>query len=76
MLLVGVPQGSVLELILFLIYDVISICCRDTTIKLVADDLKLYSVYIATDNSSDLISSSVDWSKSTLVNVMFFLYLC
>jgi len=36
------------------------------TIKLFANDLKLYSVYNATDNSSDLqqsIDKLVDWSK-------------
>ena len=64
----GVPQGSVLCPVLFLIFvnDVTSICSGNTTVKLFADDLKLYSVYIIGDNSSDLqqsIDNLVNWSK-------------
>ena len=64
----GVPQGSVLGPVMFLIIvnDVTSICSGNTTVKLFADDLKLYSVYNIGDNSSDLqqsIDNLVNWSK-------------
>ena len=65
----GVPQGSVLGLILFLIFinDVVSICCDNTTVKLYADDLKLYSVYNSTVDSAELqhsLDKLVCWSDS------------
>jgi len=55
----GVPHGSDLGPILFLIFinDVISICSGNTTVKLFADDLELFSVYSASDNSSNLRQS-------------------
>jgi len=54
--------------ILFLIFvnDVISISSGNTAVKLFADDLKLYSVYNISENSSDLqqsIEDLVSWSK-------------
>jgi hypothetical protein len=40
----GVPQGSVLGPMLFLIYviDIDSVCCGNTALQLFADDAKLY----------------------------------
>ena len=64
----GVSQGSVLWPIVFLVFinDVASISCGETTVKLFADDLKLYSVYNGTDNSVNLqhsIDKLVEWSN-------------
>jgi hypothetical protein len=49
----GVPQGSVLGPILFLIYvnDIDSVCCGNTALQLFADDAKLYS-QVEMNNSS------------------------
>ena len=47
----GVPQGSVLDPILFLIYVINSITCN---FKLFADDIKLYLSFDVTDISSGI----------------------
>ena len=66
----GVPQGSVLGPVLFLIFinDIVNICASGVTIKIFADDVKLYSVItgdlasLSIQNSLDnLIKWSSDW---------------
>ena len=64
------PQGSVLGPILFLIFNnhVVSTCCSNTTVKLFADDLKLYSIYDISNtygplNLQQSIDQLVHWSN-------------
>jgi hypothetical protein len=65
----GVPQGSVLGPILFLIFinDLESICCGESNIMLFADDAKLYS-RIDIDQPSVSLQHSLDrlshWAES------------
>ena len=56
----GVPQGSVLGPILFIMFinDVVSSSCGNTSVKLFADDLKLCSIYNSTDWSLNLQQSA------------------
>ena len=57
----GVPQGSVLGPILFLVYinDVESVCCGTSKLQLFADDVKLYS-NITVNDTSDRLQQSLD----------------
>ena len=64
----GVPQGSVLGPILFLIFinDIVSSCCGNTKVKLFADDVKLHSVYNCEDGMLNLqqsVDKLVYWSS-------------
>ena len=66
----GVPQGSVLGPVLFLIFinDVSSISVGESKVKLFADDIKLYSSFnVDVSNCGDL-QQSIDllssWAKS------------
>jgi hypothetical protein len=64
----GVPQGSVLGPILFLIFinDIVSSCCGITSVKLFADDVKLYNIYNCEDGSLNLqqsVDKIVYWSN-------------
>jgi hypothetical protein len=65
----GVPQGSVLGPIFFLIFinDIVSLCCGNTTVKLFADDVKLYSIYNCEDGMLNLqqsVDKLVYWSNA------------
>ena len=57
----GVPQGSVLGPVLFLIFinDIESVCCGSTNHQLFADDLKLYST-VEVDDGSQSLQQSID----------------
>jgi ribonucleases P/MRP protein subunit RPP40 len=57
----GVPQGSVLGPMLFIVYinDIHTVCCGDTALLLFADDAKLYSNIIF-DNTSISLQHSLD----------------
>ena len=54
----GVPQGSVLDPILFILFknDTDAVCQSSTKLKLFADDLKLYSVVSVKNPSSSSVS--------------------
>jgi Reverse transcriptase (RNA-dependent DNA polymerase) len=61
----GVTQGSVILFLIF-INDVVSTCLGNTTVKMFADDLKLYSIYDSANDVSDLQQSLdllVSWSN-------------
>ena len=66
----GVPQGSVLGPVLFLIFinDIIDICSGEVTIKLFADDAKLYSVITSSNHLASLslqrsLDNLITWSS-------------
>jgi ribonuclease P/MRP protein subunit RPP40 len=70
----GVPQGSVLGPILFIIYvnDIDSVCCGDTSLQLFADDAKLYSKVVV-NNISVSLQLSLDrltqWAKDWQLHI-------
>ena len=61
MVLSGVPQGSVLGPLLFLIFinDIDTVCCGTCELQLFADDVKLYS-NIDVDDTSDCLQQSLN----------------
>ena len=64
----GVPQGSVLGPILFILYvnDICTLAPVGATIKLFADDTKLYTVFndsIPADCLQSCLTAIFDWSK-------------
>ena len=74
----GVPQGSVLGPILFLLFinDIDRVCNTSSTIKLFADDFKIYSIFDVSDNSSinylqlqDTINSVCLWAAEWQLSI-------
>ena len=70
----GVPQGSVLGPILFLVYinDIDSVCCGNTVLQLFADDAKLFSK-INIDTVTSTLQQSLDklasWAKEWQLSI-------
>jgi len=63
----GVPQGSVLGPVLFIVFvnDICKVVCDGVTVKLFADDTKLYSVINTAadhDNLQSCLSAIYNWS--------------
>ena len=58
----GVPQGSVLGPILFLLFinDIDSACNCNSTLKLFADDLKIYSIFDAINYTNNCLQDSIN----------------
>ena len=74
MVIRGVPQGSVLGPMLFVLFinDISNITVNGLFTKLYADDLKLYTSIISTDDSNnlqDVLSSLLVWSKDWQLEV-------
>jgi hypothetical protein len=70
----GVPQGSVLGPLLFILFinDISNITVNGVFTKLYADDLKLYTTLISTDDSNNLqivLSNLLVWSKDWQLEV-------
>jgi hypothetical protein len=70
----GVPQGSVLGPILFILFvnDVSEVCRGEVSLKMFADDLKLYSsVKIDTDSQhlQETLDCLVQWSTKWQLNI-------
>jgi ribonuclease P/MRP protein subunit RPP40 len=70
----GVPQGSVLGPILFIIYvnDVDSVCCGETSSQLFADEAKLYSKVVVNNQSVSLqlsLDRLTQWAKDWQLHI-------
>ena len=70
----GVPQGSVLGPMLFILFinDISNITVNGVITKLYADDLKIYTSLISTNDSNnlqDVLSNLLMWSKTWQLEV-------
>jgi len=72
----GIPQGSILEPLLFIIFinDLVEFCGPDANIFLFADDAKFYA-HIKTEGDAGTLQACadklVDWAEKWLVKINY-----